>query len=494
MVGGIAIRGSRALHCTPAASAAINFANVASKVSNEADKARLLNLQKVHDTAKAGLMGVQDTTAEIDWAEWSSKISDAGLVDEIKAAYGALTLPDSADTAMVDHPAWDAAEFAKLSASLGLQNESLTADLQKLESYAAYLKQMKPVSDMTVDDVLGKNATLDYQVQRQMDEMELFNVDTDLRSPTHTAELDPRKKADPLFPDSNVVEEINAPARALAADILASEGMSAAVGTVFTGESADAFGQAVEGLLCQAPLVDPTAPEPVLDFSECPAVLEKVFDLKFPDVSEEARAPIVAAFTAEIEEYTLGAAKAAAAAKEAAVASAASVCDGMKGTTAVFAGDDAPKWAADAHALLCVQSGLDELTAAAGDSSSAIASSFAVFAKKPTAAGARKLATEYSNACDDVEAVSAMVELLEATVIQSELYTNKALKKQLANVFPSKAAQSKAYATWWPASGDATKDAVAVVAPFDNVAPGAESDAAFVLTKTIVTKHMTAIK
>jgi hypothetical protein len=33
-----------------------------------------------------------------------------------------------------------------------------------------------------------------------------------------------------------------------------------------------------------------------------------------------------------------------------------------------------------------------------------------------------------------------------------------------------------------------------VVAPFDNVSAAAASDAAFVQTKTIVLKHMTAIK
>jgi hypothetical protein len=448
----------------------------------------------VHDTAKGSLLGVADKEAEIDWAEWSSKVSDAAVVGEIKDAYAAVSLPDASDTAMVDHPAWDAAEFAKLSASLGLQNVQTMADLEQLKAYSAYLKGMKPVNEMTVDDVLGKNAKLDYQVQRQMDEVELFNVETDTRIPTHTGELDPRKKEDPLFPDSTVVEEINAPARALAADILAAEGMSSAVGKVFSGDSAEAFSQAVEGLLCQAPLKDPTAPQPELDFTACPAVLVQVFDAKFPDVSEEARAPIIAAFTAEIEQFTSGAAKAAAEAKQAAVASAASVCDGMTGTTAVFAGSDSAKWAGHAADLLNVQSGLEQLVAAAGEESSSISTKFGSFVKKPTAKAAKGLAVAYSQASDDVESVGQMVQLLEAHVIQSELYTNANLKKQLAEVFPSEAAQAAAYAQWWPVTGDAVKDAVTIVAPFDNVSASAESDAAFVLTKTIVTKHMTAIK
>ena len=56
-----AISGVRAIHCTPAAGANINFSSVISKVSNDNDKARLQNLQKVHDTAKAGLLGVKES-------------------------------------------------------------------------------------------------------------------------------------------------------------------------------------------------------------------------------------------------------------------------------------------------------------------------------------------------------------------------------------------------------------------------------------------------
>lgn len=174
-VGVRAVRtGARGFHCTPAASAAISFNSVISKVSNEADKARLINLQKVHDGAKGALHGVKDTAESIDFAEWSAKIGDAATVAEIKAAYEAVTLPSASDTTMVDHPAWDQNEFAKLSASLGLQNEETAADLSKLKAYQQYLKDMPAVSEMTVEDVLGKNSALDYQVQRQMDEMEVL--------------------------------------------------------------------------------------------------------------------------------------------------------------------------------------------------------------------------------------------------------------------------------------------------------------------------------
>ena len=100
-------RGSRGIHVTPAATTAINFASVVGKVENENDRARLLNLQKVHDTAKSSLLGVNDTADAIDFAEWGAKVSDAGLVSEIKGAYEAVSLPAASDTTMVDHPAWD---------------------------------------------------------------------------------------------------------------------------------------------------------------------------------------------------------------------------------------------------------------------------------------------------------------------------------------------------------------------------------------------------
>jgi hypothetical protein len=168
-----AVRGARGFHCTPAASASISFNSVISKVTNDADKARLVSLQKVHDTAKGAMMGVKDSAETIDFAEWSAKIGDTATVSEIKAAFEAVTLPSASETTMVDHPAWDQAEFAKLSASLALQNEETSADLKKLKAYSAYLKSMPAVSEMTVEDVLGKNSALDYQVQRQMDEIEV---------------------------------------------------------------------------------------------------------------------------------------------------------------------------------------------------------------------------------------------------------------------------------------------------------------------------------
>jgi len=395
-----------------------------------------------------------------------------------------VTLPSASDTTMVDHPAWDQNEFAKLSASLGLQNEETAADLSKLKAYQQYLKDMPAVSEMTVEDVLGKNSALDYQVQRQMDEMELYNVVTPERGVSYTPTLDPRKKEDPIFPDSDVVELINAPARALAADI--NTAIAGEVGKVFSGDDVEKFQQAVEGTLCQAPLVDPTSPSPELDFSGTPAVLEQVFAEKFPDVDGSA---IVAAFAAEIDEVANGAAAAAAAAKAEKVSSAAAVCAGMTGTTAVFAGADAAKWMAEASKLTCVGAGADELLAPYP----AVAAQFSKFVAKPTAKAAKDMAIAYSAECDDVEAVGTMVELLEALVIQSALYSDAGLKAELAAVFPSEAAQAKAYASWWPASGDAATDAVAICSPFDVVADSALSDADFVKTKAIVTKHMMAI-
>ena len=71
----------------------------------------------------------------------------------------------------------------------------------------------------------------------------------DYRSVSYEPELDPRKKIDPIFPSSDVVELINAPARALAADILADKAFSAAVSKVFSGEEADKFAEATfEGI------------------------------------------------------------------------------------------------------------------------------------------------------------------------------------------------------------------------------------------------------
>lgn len=304
------------------------------------------------------------------------------------------------------------------------------------------------------------------------------------RQSSYEPELDPRKKVDPIFPDSDVVELINAPARELAADINAA--LADEVAKAFSGEDVEKFQQAVEGTLCQAPLVDPMSPDPELDFSGTPAVLEQVFAEKFPDVDGTA---ICAAFAAEIDEVANGAAAAAAAEKADLVASAAAVCAGMKGTTAVFAGADSAKWMAEASKLTCVAAGADELVAAYPE----IAGAFSKFTAKPTAKGAKDLAIAYSLACDDVEAVGSMVELLESLVIQSSLYSDAGLKAELAAVFPSEAAQAKAYAKWWPATGDAGTDAVAICAQFDVVDESALADAAFVKTKTIVTKHMMAI-
>lgn len=57
-----AVRGVRGFHSTPAAGANINFSATISKVSNDADRVRLINLQKVHDGA---LLGVADSAEAI---------------------------------------------------------------------------------------------------------------------------------------------------------------------------------------------------------------------------------------------------------------------------------------------------------------------------------------------------------------------------------------------------------------------------------------------
>ena len=189
-----AVRGVRGFHSTPAAGANINFSATISKVSNDADRVRLINLQKVHDGAKGALLGVADSAEAIDFAEWGTKITDGGMVSEIEAAYKAVSLPKASDTTMVDHPAWDQAEFAKLSASLALQNEETSADLKKLNAYQKYLSSMPAVSEMTVEDVLGKNSALDYAVQRQMDEIEVRTRDAPPPSfvpPTGSPRLEP---------------------------------------------------------------------------------------------------------------------------------------------------------------------------------------------------------------------------------------------------------------------------------------------------------------
>ena len=172
-VGSLAVRGTRGLHSTAPAGAGISFANVVSKVTNETDKLRLQNLQKVHDDAKVALGDVSGEAEAIDFASWSANIGDQAVVAEITAALDAVSLPDAGDTTMVEHPAWDQAEFQKLAASLNLQNEETAADLKKLQAYSKYLGNLPPVSEMTVEDVLGKNSDLDYSVQRQMDEIEV---------------------------------------------------------------------------------------------------------------------------------------------------------------------------------------------------------------------------------------------------------------------------------------------------------------------------------
>lgn len=489
------VSGARAFHASGTRAAAINFQSVVAKVSGDADKSRLMNLQKIHEGAKGELMGVKGSAEAIDWAAWSSSISDSAVVDEIKKAYESVSLPKDSETELVSHPAWDNAEFEKLSASLELENEASSAEIKKLGGYMKYLDNLPPVSEMTVEDVLGNNADLDYKIQRQMNELELHNVDTPERSVAYTApDPDVRKRPDPIFPDSELVDHVNAPARALAADVLADPAMAAAVGKLFPdGEEAAAFGLAVEGLLCQAPLVDGAAEHPVLDFAASPAGLAAVFDAKFPDVTEEAQADVSAVFSGLIEEAVLGAAKAAAAAKESAVSAAASdilaSAPKLAGSTAVFGGADAAKWAPLAAKLLNVQSGADELLAG-----TELAGDFAAFVGKPTATGARSLAAAYSVANDDVEQVGAMVELLEAHVIQNTLYTDTKLKASLGAVFGSEAEQAAAYKKWWPQADTDTANAVAVVSPFDNVAASAASDAAFVKVKTIVTKTLIAIE
>ena len=231
--------------------------------------------------------------------------------------------------------------------------------------------------------------------------------------------------------------------------------------------------------------------EPELDFSGCGDTLATVFDLKFSDVSEEARASVIAAFEAIVSASTAGAAVEEAAAKAAATDAAASdiLASAPKAANAaVFAEANSAEWHKFTAKLLNVQSGAADLLAAAGDSEAEISAMLDAFTSSPSADGARKLAAAYSLACSDVESTEGMVTLIEAHVIQGALFTDSALKAKMAAVFASEAEQKAAYAAWWPEASPS-----AMIAPFDNVSAAASSDTAFAKTQSIVSQHMLSI-
>jgi len=470
--------------------AAINFSGLVGKVDNDADKMRLLGLQKTHETSKSAL-NVKGSVETIDWAKWGADIKDQSVVAEIQAAFESVSLPDTSDTTTVEHPAWDADEFDRLAAAMDLENEEIASKSSKLTAYLQYMDDLPPVTEMTVEDVLSKDASLDDKIQRELNELELHNVVIPgERAVSHTPETDPRKKLDPLFPNTNIIEAINAPARALASEILGSTDMVQAIAQ--SGVDADAFGEAVEGLLCQAPLLDDSAVAPELDFSSSSNVLREVIGAQFSDLSEEATDSLVAVFDEHVAANASGDAEALQEAQAEAVASvSSSILSGAPSgatTTAVFLEANSGEWYGVASSLLNVEKGLDGILAAAGDESAAIGSMVESF--DGSADGARNIAAAYSLACSDSAQTEAMVNLLEAHVIQGALFNDAGLKEQLASVFSSEEEQKAAYAAWWPANGGA----VAISSPFDNVSEAAAADPKFGLTKATVQKHMLSIE
>jgi len=209
-------------------------------------------------------------------------------------------------------------------------------------------------------------------------------------------------------------------------------------------------------------------------------------------LSEEATDSLVAVFDEHVAANASGDAEALQEAQAEAVASvSSSILSGAPSgatTTAVFLEANSGEWYGVASSLLNVEKGLDGILAAAGDESAAIGSMVESF--DGSADGARNIAAAYSLACSDSAQTEAMVNLLEAHVIQGALFNDAGLKEQLASVFSSEEEQKAAYAAWWPANGGA----VAISSPFDNVSEAAAADPKFGLTKATVQKHMLSIE
>ena len=134
---------------------------------------RLLGLQKGHESAKGELNKVAASSEAIDWAYFNGAIGQDDVVAEIKSAFDSVKLPDAKDTTLVEHPAWDADEFDKLALALQGENAEIASKSAKLTAYLGYMDNLPAVTEMTVDDVLSKDATLDEKIHRELNSLEV---------------------------------------------------------------------------------------------------------------------------------------------------------------------------------------------------------------------------------------------------------------------------------------------------------------------------------
>jgi len=144
--------------------ARLDWAALSGKVTSDAGKAELNALRAVYaDIAKA-VDQAPATAPQIDWAKWSATIKTPGVVDEFKAAYEKLSVPEMEDTFSAEMDS----KFATAIAAAGAHAEASTARMAELEAQLAELAERREWSEVTVEEELANNPEIAAEIEEEI--------------------------------------------------------------------------------------------------------------------------------------------------------------------------------------------------------------------------------------------------------------------------------------------------------------------------------------
>ncbi|KCV70830.1 hypothetical protein H696_03187 [Fonticula alba] len=128
-------------------------------------RAELLELSKQFTETKRELEDLSKEPKPINWAAFSSSISEKGLVDSYKAAYEGLVVPKTDVAAAI--AAINAQEASALKLVKAQVQES-EAQIAKLQAQLAALDNEVPLEKQTIGQILRDNPEVNAEVELRM--------------------------------------------------------------------------------------------------------------------------------------------------------------------------------------------------------------------------------------------------------------------------------------------------------------------------------------
>jgi len=143
----------------------MDWVALSGKVTSDAGKAELNSLRAAYADVVKTVDAAPSTTPTVDWAKWSATIKTPGIVDEFKAAYEKLSVPQLEDTFTADVNS----TFESAIAAAEVHAAASTTRIVELEAMLVEVENRKDWTEVTVDEELAKNPEIAAEIEEEIE-------------------------------------------------------------------------------------------------------------------------------------------------------------------------------------------------------------------------------------------------------------------------------------------------------------------------------------